>query len=87
VRRAVATASRSLFHSVFAFEALHPAGGIDQALLAGVKRMAPGANLNVQCGESRAGLEGVTTGASDYAAAILWVNLGFHRINYDFILA
>jgi len=53
-------------------------------LLASVKRMAPGANLNVQCGDRRVGLERVTAGASDYAAAILRMNLGFHWINYGF---
>ena len=72
--------ARSLLHSVFALEALYAPGGIDQTLLAGVKGMAPGADLDVQRGDRGPGLERVTTGAGDYAAAILWMNLSFHWI-------
>jgi len=46
-RRFAGALSRSLFHSVFAFETLYPARGIDQALLASVERMALGAHLDL----------------------------------------
>jgi len=70
-----------LLHSVFALEALDPARGIHQAVLAGIKRMALGAHFDVYLRERRAGLEGVPASAGYYAAAILGMDSGFHDCN------
>jgi hypothetical protein len=67
-----------LLHSVLALEALDPARGIDQAMLAGVEGMALGAHFNVYLRQRRAGLEGVAARAGNYAATILGMNSGFH---------
>jgi hypothetical protein len=67
-----------LLYSVPALEAFDASRGIDQPLLAGVKGMAPRANLDVQLADRRAGLESVPAGAGDHAAVVFGVNSGFH---------
>ena len=54
-------------HRVLAVELLDTAGGIDDLLLAGVERVAFGANFDVQVlGHGRAGLESVAARAGHF---------------------
>lgn len=69
-----------LFHAVFALEALDTAGRVDQALRAGVKRMTPRADLNVQLLDGRPGLEGVSARTGHDATTIVWMNSCFHLL-------
>jgi hypothetical protein len=68
-----------LLHAVFALEALDPAGRIDQPMLAGVKRMAVRADLDVNLGLRRTRLESVAACAGHHAATILRMDSSFHR--------
>jgi hypothetical protein len=76
-----------LLQSVLALEALDAPCGVDQTLLAGVKRMTVRADLDVQLFGRRAGLKGVAARAGHYAAAVLGMNLGFHlgESNHSFL--
>ena len=67
-----------LLQAVFALEALDSAGGVDQALLTGVKRMTLRAYFDVQGRDGRARFEGIATGTGDHAASILRMNSRFH---------
>jgi hypothetical protein len=67
-----------LLQSVLALEALDAPRGVDQALLAGVKRMTVRADLDVQLIDGRASLKGVAAGAGDYTAAVFGMNFGSH---------
>jgi hypothetical protein len=67
-----------LLDAVLALEALDAPRGIDQPLLSSVKRVAARAYLDVKLAERRAGFEGVSARAGHHAAAILWMNSGFH---------
>ena len=76
-----------LLQSVLALEALDAPCGVDQTLLAGVKRMTVRADLDVQLFGRRAGLKGVAARAGHYAAAVFGMNLGFHlgESNHSFL--
>ena len=63
-----------------ALEALDPATGVDQLLLAGVERVALGAELDVQVRLGRAGVELIPAGAVDVGERVLGVNPGFHLL-------
>src|SRR5947207_2222969 len=62
-----------------ALEALDPAAGVHQLLLAGVERMTLGADLDVQVGLGRAGVELVPARAVHVGENVFGVNFGLHR--------
>src|SRR5207253_5224834 len=61
-----------------ALEALDPATRVHQLLLAGVERVASGADLDVDLGFRRAGLEGAPAGADDVREDVLGMDLRLH---------
>jgi hypothetical protein len=67
-----------LFHAVFALKAFDASGGIDQALLSGVERMAIRAHFNVNFRQGGTRFEGIAACASNQAAAVLGMNISFH---------
>ena len=64
--------------AVPALEALHPAGGVDQLLLAGEQRVAGRADLETDLFLGRAGLEGVAARAVDLDLVVLGMDSGLH---------
>src|SRR5581483_440624 len=60
-------------------EALHPAAGVDELLLARVEGMALRADLDVQLRLRRARLERVPAGARDRREHVLGMDLRLHR--------
>src|SRR5579862_3055644 len=64
-----------------ALEALDAAAGVDELLLARVERMALRADLDVQLGLRRAGLERVPARARDRGQDVLGMDAGFHRVS------
>ncbi len=75
--------SRSVFHwsllAVAFVEAIHASRGVNQLLLAGEKRMASRADLNVEVALlGRPGVESFAAGAGDCDLAIIRMNLWFH---------
>src|SRR5262249_23666362 len=70
---------RGLLSRVLLAELLHPPGGVDDLLLAGVERMTRRADLDVQLlPERRARREGVSAAADDLYFLVFGVDLGFH---------
>jgi len=67
-----------LLSAVLAFEALHPSGGIDQSLRAGVEGVAFRADLDPDIGQRRMRFEGVAARASHHATAVFWMDSSFH---------
>src|SRR5690348_6658330 len=67
---------------VFLLEALDAAGGVDEFLLAGEKRMAAGADFDTQhvALDGGTSLEGMAASAMDGHFVIVGVNTGFHGI-------
>jgi hypothetical protein len=56
---------------------------IDDLLLTGVERMACGADFHMQIlAQRRARREFITATASNLDLAVVWVNVGFHRIGF-----
>src|SRR5215472_3779777 len=82
-----AAGAQMLLQSVLALEALDAPRGVDQTLLAGVKRMTVRADLDVQLFGGRASLKGVAARAGHYAAAVFGMNFGFHlgESNHSFL--
>lgn len=61
------------------FEFINGAGHVDQVLLAGIERMAVGANFNMELFFSRAGGKDVAAGADDLGfGEVLGVEIVFH---------
>jgi hypothetical protein len=74
-----ARSGSTLHGAVFLPEALDAASGIDNLLLARVKRMAGGTNFDMQwLATGGAGREGVATTAGDVDFNVIRVNAGFH---------
>ena len=74
--------SRSLL-SITPVESIHAAGGIDQFLLAGKKRMTGRTNFDMQIAFARrAGFKSLATGAGHGYLFIFRVNSGFHFISH-----
>jgi hypothetical protein len=75
---ATAVANQRLFNIVLFLEFLDAAGRIDDILLPGVKRMAVGADLNVEilCGRFR--LDLISAGAFNYSVFVFWMYIRFH---------
>src|ERR1700736_3527807 len=68
-------------------EFIDATAGIHNFLLAGIERMAIGANFDLQIlANGRASLEMVAAGASDFDDFIFWMDAGFHR-NLDMSVA
>lgn len=67
-----------LLDAVFAFETLDPSRSIDQALLAGVKRMTFRAHFHVHFTHRGARLKGVSARAGHYASVVFGMNCSFH---------
>ena len=67
-------------HPVFAAELVNTTGGVHDFLLTRVKRMALGADFDVQGpAVCRSGLEGVSTAAGDLDFRVGWMNVFFHK--------
>ena len=66
-------------------ELLNATGGVHDLLLAGVERMALGADFDVEIAASGgAGLELVAATAGDSHVRIIWMNIGFHaRVSFS----
>src|SRR5262249_25143180 len=60
-------------------ELVHAPGGVDELLLAGVKRMTHVANADDDDRLGGAGLDHVAAGATDFRVYILRMNLCFHK--------
>jgi hypothetical protein len=69
---------RALLDAVLAVEALDPARGIDQPLLAGIKRMAVRAHLDMKLVRGRASFECVSACARHYAPVVFGMDSSFH---------
>src|SRR5690242_11502138 len=67
--------------AVTARELLDPARGIDEFLLTSEKRVARGANTDLQPLPRRTRVVGRATGAGDGRFFILGMNVGFHGLN------
>src|SRR6476661_7255919 len=71
-------ASRLTSALLAAPEALYAAAGVDELLLARVERVALRANLDVQLGLRRAGLERVSAGTRHRGDDVLGMDVGLH---------
>src|SRR5271156_6515665 len=76
--RASIGSAPDLVGSIFPAEALHATGGIHQLLLAGVIRVASGADFDVDHGNRGPRHEGASTGALHRGTLIGGVNTGLH---------
>ena len=64
--------------AIAAREFLHPAGGIDELLFAGEKRMAGGADADFDVPASRAGMVDRAAGAANVRLVVVRMNVRFH---------
>ena len=64
--------------AVAAREFFDAAGGVDELLFAGEKRMARGADADFNVPLGRAGVVDSTASAGDVGLEILWMNVRFH---------
>src|SRR6187549_1735281 len=64
--------------AIAAREFLHPAGGIDELLFAGEKRMASGADTDLDVLLRRTGVVNRTAGAGDFGFEIFRMDVRFH---------
>ena len=67
-----------LLDAVFPVELVHAAAGIDKLLLAGVKRVALGADLNGDILAGAAGLDDVAAGAADRRRLVVRMDAFLH---------
>jgi hypothetical protein len=69
-----------LLHAITLAEFLDAASGVDDLLLAGIERMAGGADFDVQLffAQRGAGYESVATRAGDGDFFVIGMNAGFH---------
>src|SRR5210317_1941494 len=66
-------------HSVLATEFVHATAGVDDLLLAGIKRVARGAHFDVEfLAERRARFKFVAATTDDLDGFVIGVNVGFH---------
>jgi len=72
----------ALLQGVAALEALHAAGGVNDALLAGEERMAFATDFGVQLRTGRARLERVAARADGRGLNIGGMNLCLHRYGF-----
>lgn len=72
--------AEALYVAVFLTETLDPASGVDDTLLAGIERMAGGADFNVDAGLANRGarLEAVAAAADDIDFGVVRMDFGFH---------
>jgi hypothetical protein len=74
-------------YRIFFAEFIDATAGIHDFLLAGIERMAIGANFDLQIlAVGRASLELVAAGAGDRDDLVIWMNAGFHG-NLDMSVA
>ena len=71
-------ALRLLFHVEALLETIYTSAGIDELLLAGIERVALGANFNGDVLAGGAGLDDVAAGAPDSGLIILGVDAFLH---------
>ena len=67
--------TRCVHRAVAAFEFVHPTGGIDKFLFAREKRMASGANADLDVVSGRASAIRSATGASDHGFDVVGMNV------------
>src|SRR2546421_1273595 len=65
----------------FLAESLHPSGRIDELVLAGEKRMACRADIDIDLGDGGAGGERIAAGTVGRAVLVARMNFGFHEIS------
>ena len=70
-----------LFHVETLLEAVNASAGINQLLLAGIERMALGANFNLELTLDRTRLKRLTAHATDDGLAIFGMDLFFHAFS------
>lgn len=68
-----------VLHTVLLQEFLNTAFGVNDLLLAGEKRMAGGANLDVNVLTGRSRFDDITTGAGNRGVKIFRMDTGFHH--------
>src|SRR5260370_29775310 len=83
IRGLVSRLLAGLLDAVLAAERLDAARGIDEALGAGIKRMAFRANLDMKLFQSRARFKGVAACAGHDAAAVFGMDSSFHFYFYS----
>lgn len=75
-------ATPKLLHAVLLAEFFHATSGVQNFLLAGVERMAQRADFNIHVlANGGAGLELVSTAASNTDFFVIWVGFEFHALN------
>ena len=70
--------AENLFHVEALFETIHTAAGVNQLLLAGIERMALGADINLHLFLGGAGFKSFTAYAANHALSILGMNVFLH---------
>ena len=85
--RAFSTSAENLFHVEALFETIHTAAGINQLLLAGIERMALGADINLHLFLGGAGFKSFTAYAANHALSILGMNVFLHCFFTSFAYA
>jgi hypothetical protein len=74
---------KALLHAVTLLETLHPAGGVDQLLLAGVERMTGGTDFGVDFRLGGPSLENVAAETLDGHVSVVGMDTFFHvRASY-----
>jgi hypothetical protein len=68
------------FQAIFLLELLHPTGGIDEFLLAGIEGVALGANLDPNLWTRRTRVDYLAAGADDRTIDVLRMDLSFHAM-------
>ena len=74
----VSTPAGNSFNIEALLEAIHTAARVNQLLLAGVERMALGANIHLHLFLGRSGLKSFTAYAANHALTILGMNIFLH---------
>ena len=76
--QAITRGKISLFLSILFQKLIHAAGGINQLMLSGEKRMALGADLDPDARLSRTGVDRLAAGANNRGFFVVWVDFLFH---------
>ena len=74
----MARPQKTLFHVEALLETIHTAAGVNQLLLAGIERMALGADINLHLFLGGAGFKSFTAYAANHALSILGMNVFLH---------
>ena len=78
-RKTRALSISKLLKTVLSVELINTAAGVDQLLLAGVERVALGADLDADAGTGGTSLDGGAAGALDDSGLIVGMDSGLHN--------